>query len=63
MNASFGFVIQRRGVFGAVVALVGLYWVPEKMELGLGCTTADPLELYIHGLELSLDNGIIGYAR
>ena len=42
------------------------YWIgmiPIKMELVLGCASSDPPEPHIHGLELYLDNVIVGYTR
>ena len=63
MNYLFEFVIQQRMMFGAVVSLVGLVWGPEEPELVLGCVAADPPESHIHGLELSLENGIVGYTH
>ena len=61
MNFPFVLLIQRRMMFGAVVALVGLAWVQEEPELVLGCTAAYPSELHIHELDLSLENVIVGY--
>ena len=62
MNALFGFMIQRRMMFSAKVALVGLAWSQEKPEFVLGCSAAEPSELHIRGLELSFFNGVSGYS-
>ena len=59
MNASFGFVIQRKMMFGALVALVGLARCTENTELVLGRTEADLPKSHIHGLELYFDNVIV----
>ncbi len=64
MQASKGFVVGVRVVFGVVVHPVLGSLIPVIMKLILGCATAtEPPKLHIHYIGPAGDNSFVGKSR
>jgi hypothetical protein len=63
MQASMGFMVGVRVVFGVVVGPVLGSRIPVIMKLILGCAAMEPPNLHIHHLGPAGDNSFIGNSR
>ena len=57
------FVVDRRAVLSAVVAVVVLSTVPVDAELLLGFAASEPVEAHVHRLRLFGDNCVVSDAN
>ena len=56
-------MVQGVMVLGTVVGYVLVSWGPVVAELVLGIAAAEPPEAHVHGLENSIDHGVVGDAN
>jgi hypothetical protein len=63
MQASNGFVVCVRVVFGVVVGPVFGSGIPAITKLILGCTAMEPPKLHIHHFGPAGDNSFVGNSR
>ena len=52
-------MVDRQGIFRAIVTPVNMAWGPVKTKLALYHTAMDPVEYHVHGIDIAWDDGVI----